>query len=40
MKLKKIISAAVGAAMLCASLPTSTVVNFVEDTPDATPFEF
>ncbi len=40
MNLKKFISAAVGAAMLCASLPTGTVVNFTEDTPIAAPFEF
>lgn len=32
MKFKKIISAAVGSAVLCSSLPTGTVVNFAEDT--------
>ncbi len=32
MKFKKIISAAVGAAVVCSSLPIGTVVNFAEDT--------
>ena len=41
MNLKKFISAAVGAAMICSSLPVNgAVVNFAEDTPIAAPFEF